>query len=166
MDAESTQKAQLHGGCLSLEGLSGPEPQLLARQSKFTSHLIKNLGLSPGTHPRQMQWRGVNLHSPSNWGDILQRPVLQKHLLGSVLWAPARSWTDLGPLSACWGGLGSWDGDLGACIDKLGLCPKQLQAGVPPPAPLEWPSPVGGCQLGFSSSITCSQEPVCLFVLA
>lgn len=46
------RKADLHGGCVSLESSSGPELQLLARQSKSTSCLVKNLGLSAGTHPR------------------------------------------------------------------------------------------------------------------
>lgn len=70
LGAGSTQKAELHGHCLGLEGLSGPEPQLLACQNKFTSHLIKNLRLNPGTRPRHMQWR---------WGAPTQPPAFGGH---------------------------------------------------------------------------------------
>lgn len=55
----------------------------------------------------------MNLHSPQHLGDILQGPLVYKHLPGSVFWAPARSWADSGPFSACcqvlWGlGMMTW----------------------------------------------------------
>lgn len=76
----------------------------------------------------------MHLHSPQHLGDILERLVVKKHLPGSVFWALARSWADLGPFSACcrvvWGrGMMTWV----PTSDKLGLCPVQLQAGVFPP---------------------------------
>ena len=82
---------------LSLESSSGPELQPLACQSKPTSRLVKNLGLSPGSHARLDGVEGGHPHSTQGLGDTPQRPVLQKPLPGCVVWAPARTWPELGP---------------------------------------------------------------------
>lgn len=63
------RKADLRGGCLSLESSSGPELQLLAHQTKSSSCLVKNLGLSPGTHPSHDAAEAGGTHpAPSGWG--------------------------------------------------------------------------------------------------
>lgn len=90
--AGSTQKAELHGGCLSLEGLPGPEPQLLSHQSKFTSHFIKNVGLSPGTHPRHTQCRWGEPTQPQNLGDILSCRNTSLALCFAHLPGPGLTW--------------------------------------------------------------------------
>lgn len=62
------QKANLCGGCLSLESLSGPELQPLAHQSKSTSCLVKNWGSDQEPTPDMMQWGEGTHTAPSSQG--------------------------------------------------------------------------------------------------
>lgn len=150
--AGSTQKAEFHGGCLSLEGLSGPEPELLAHRSKFTSHLFKNLGLSPGTHPGYMQWRWSELTQPTYiWGtackDLSCRNTFLALCFGHLP-SPGLTWDFFSAFcQVVWGLV------MMTCIGQVGFVPHAVSSGsVPLSTALDWPSPVGGCQLCFSSS--------------